>query len=235
MVKSLVKMYQSFGPNYKDNYKGQGQGQGYSGSNPSGKAGAASGKDKDSGGEGYDVTPFLNATDKDEMTPLMRAAMEGHFDVVEYFLHQCRNAQGLPNVKVAARDAHGCTALVLAADHMTAVDGDEESSKPDQMRAKVISLLVDHDEMYGEKPRDKANKLVDIADNSGRTALIVAAGNGLEDVVRCLIAGGANVNLSKKDGSTAIKKAAVWRHQAVVEVLINYGAKISSAELHEYR
>ena len=214
------------------------------------------------------MTPYLNATDKDEMTPLMRAAMEGHVDVVQYFL-RCRHvaAPGVPNVKIAARDTHGRTALVLAADHMTAVDVDGgEVSKPDQGRAKVIEVLIKHDDEFrdkieqhdamiakiahdddakqnkndgqnaAEKPREKPKKLVDMADNAGRTALIVAAGNGLEDVVRCLIdTGGADVNLTKKDGSTAIKKAAEWRHQGVVELLASRNATITSAVLHEFR
>ena len=196
MVTFLIEMYLKFGPNepLKE-------------------------KDKE-----VKLPDYYNAIDKDDMTPLMRAAIEGHVDVVKHFLT-------LPHINTIAKDTRGRTALVLAADAMTAVDGeDEQSSEPDQARAEVIRLLVEHDE---GKP--EIEKLVNIPDNDRRTALIVAAGNGLRDVCLCLIEGGANVNMAKKDGSTAIKKAAVWRHQSVVDLLVSHGADISSAELHEYR
>lgn len=218
MVKFLIETYLKFGPNEPVN-------------------------DQSKKDEKRNFADYLNATDKDDMTPLMRAAMEGHDNVVKHFLT-------LSDINIVATDTRGRTALVIAVDAMTSVDGeDEQSSEPDQARAEVIRLLVEHDDKkknelleeqdeIGRKTyrvKSEMEWLVNISDNDKRTALIVAAGNGLKDVCLCLIEKGANVNMRKKDGSTAIKKAAVWRHQSVVDLLRSKGAVFSFEERYEYR
>jgi len=56
------------------------------------------------------------------------------------------------------------------------------------------------------------------------TSLIWAAMRGHTEVVRCLIDGGANVNIARSDNATAIVLAAQEGHEAIVRALLEAGA-----------
>lgn len=62
--------------------------------------------------------------------------------------------------------------------------------------------------------------------NFGVTALMDAAGQGLEEEVRLLIADGADVNAQDNQGNTALMYAALRGHSEVVELLISSGADV---------
>ena len=61
-------------------------------------------------------------------------------------------------------------------------------------------------------------------DGQNNTPLIVASIFGHEEVASALIAAGANVNLQKIDGSTALHTAAIMGYPNIVEMLLKNGA-----------
>ena len=61
---------------------------------------------------------------------------------------------------------------------------------------------------------------VDAVDEAGRTALYVAAAEGQSDVVRWLLANGADPLLRAGDGRTALHAAAANGHGGVAELLL---------------
>lgn len=70
--------------------------------------------------------------------------------------------------------------------------------------------------------------LVDIPDEKGLNALLIASHRGLLEIVEALLDSGANVNYKTEKGYTALMFAAVGGHLTVVETLIKNGAVITS-------
>lgn len=64
------------------------------------------------------------------------------------------------------------------------------------------------------------------------TPLMRAAGLGHLDVVRLLLARGANVNARDSDGNTPLSGAAYYMHADVVDILLEKGADINTADEH---
>lgn len=58
---------------------------------------------------------------------------------------------------------------------------------------------------------------------------MVAAMSGHLDVVRVLVAAGADVNARAADGSSALLEAVLWRHDEVAEWLLAHGADADAA------
>ena len=65
---------------------------------------------------------------------------------------------------------------------------------------------------------------VDICDEDGFTALMNAAWNNQTDVVRYLLANGANVNKQNVVGATALYYASLLNKTDVISVLLQHGA-----------
>lgn len=64
---------------------------------------------------------------------------------------------------------------------------------------------------------------IDNLDSSGVTALYLAAANGNTSVIRCLLAAGANPNISSDTGHTPFSAAIVRGHYKTVQVLLESG------------
>lgn len=71
-----------------------------------------------------------------------------------------------------------------------------------------------------------------IGEEDGLTPLIIASGRGYTEVVRKLLAAGAQVNTSDKFGSTALIWAARKGHLQIVEELLNAGAELDAVGMH---
>ncbi|KAF7405531.1 hypothetical protein HZH66_004437 [Vespula vulgaris] len=67
-------------------------------------------------------------------------------------------------------------------------------------------------------------------DRHGQTPLNLAARHGYADVVRVLLAAGANADHADCDGWTALRAAAWGGHTQVVEQLLEYGAMVDCAD-----
>jgi ankyrin repeat protein len=72
---------------------------------------------------------------------------------------------------------------------------------------------------------------VNQADNeNGITPLIIASGLGRADIVKLLLAKGANVNKASKEGWTPLYEASINGRANVVKVLLNKGADVNKAD-----
>ena len=63
---------------------------------------------------------------------------------------------------------------------------------------------------------------------NGSAPLFIAAGEGRSDVVRYLLAEGADVNAREQLGDTALTEAAYYGHEALVNELLAHGADINA-------
>ena len=64
--------------------------------------------------------------------------------------------------------------------------------------------------------------------SNGDMPLFIAAGEGRTDVVRYLLAEGADVNAREKLGDTALTEASYYGHVALVKELLAHGADINA-------
>jgi ankyrin repeat protein len=64
--------------------------------------------------------------------------------------------------------------------------------------------------------------------SDGSMPLFIAAGEGRSDVVRYLLAEGADVNAREKLGDTALTEAAYYGHVALVKELLAHGADVNA-------
>ncbi|CAF1375579.1 unnamed protein product [Adineta ricciae] len=66
--------------------------------------------------------------------------------------------------------------------------------------------------------------LLDQRDEHLRTLLYIAARNGFHNICQFLLRVGCQINETQHCGSTALHAAAYYRHQPIVELLLEYGA-----------
>jgi ankyrin repeat protein len=85
-------------------------------------------------------------------------------------------------------------------------------------RARVVELLLDKDSAIDPK--------------KGTSALVAAAGSGQLEVVRLLLARGADINRKDSMGTTALQSAAAGGHLDVVVLLIRRGAHVLATDVY---
>ena len=74
---------------------------------------------------------------------------------------------------------------------------------------------------------------IDITDEFGDTALMLAANYNRTDVVRCLIEKGANVNHQTRYARwTALHYASLKNHTDVIKILVQHGARTDIKSKH---
>ena len=123
----------------------------------------------------------LNHANEDGMTPLIKASMYGHVDVVKLLL----KAKAL----VDLYERRGRTALMLASHNG---------------EADVIRVLLAN----GAKPENAGQvALREGANDDGRTSLMLAANAGHVDAVKLLLSAGAQVRDVNKAGRSALDLA----------------------------
>ncbi len=137
----------------------------------------------------------VNAKDFVQDSPFLNAAAEGRIEILKLIL-----AAG-PDLKDINRERN--TALILAAHHG---------------RVEAVKLLL-----ATKIDRDHVNNL-------GWTALLqaVIAGDGgptQTEIVRLLVAAGANVNVADRDGITALSHAKRAGFSGMVRILGDAGAR----------
>jgi ankyrin repeat protein len=115
------------------------------------------------------------ADDETGKPPIIYAAAGARFDIVKRLLAR--------NIDVNARYSNDLTLLMWAS-------GPDEKA-PETQAVKIISYLLD------------AGAHIDDRDNRGRTALMIAAEGGHEDIVNLLVARGADASLKDKAGKRA--------------------------------
>ena len=89
---------------------------------------------------------------------------------------------------------------------------------------EAIRKLITHGETF-----------LDITDDTGATPLLMASGIGHTDVVKELIAAGADINITDNDGFTPLMMASGMGHTNIVEALIAAGADLNIASVDGVR
>lgn len=105
-----------------------------------------------------------------------------------------------------------CVVMVSA---FLAIAGEIHDLAKEGRTEKVQSLLKDHPD------------LVSATDDNGYTPLFLAADTGQKDVVKLLIASGADVNFKTGHGETPLAHAVVSSNKDVAELLLAHGADIN--------
>jgi ankyrin repeat protein len=134
------------------------------------------------------------------LTALHVAASRGKHQVMQVLLQAGANPAATAWTG-SSEEWAGWTPLHFAA-HSTARDG-----------LQAVQLLLD------------AGAQVDAAGDDGSTPLLLAAKQGLTDVVQQLLAAGANIHAASALGSTPLFAAAKKGHLAVVQLLLHNDAK----------
>jgi ankyrin repeat protein len=129
----------------------------------------------------------LNSKDSDGKTPLMWAAWNMRLSTVEALLKM--------GAKVDEVDHHGNSALIFAAGPFGGSD--------DPIKVQIINLLL------------AKGALANHANAKGDTALHSAVQFGFAEVVKALLAGGADVGVSNEENTTPCSYAKQYRQDLV--------------------
>ncbi|MBA0781289.1 hypothetical protein Gotri_002227 [Gossypium trilobum] len=92
--------------------------------------------------------------------------------------------------------------------------------------------MANEGDLEGIKELLDSGTNVNFKDIDGRTALHVAACQGLTDVVRLLLDRGAEVDSKDRWGSTPLADAVYYKNQDVIKLLEKHGAKPPIAPMH---
>jgi len=180
----------------------------------------------------------LNAVDSLGETPLSIASGKGYKEIVEFLVAHGADVNGAIRDRVTATPfstplyialRYGIEAIAellisKGADVNMAVavpiGSDTEShSRERQIRDDLISMgadLIKAQEMAIESTREYL------------TPLYFAVDKGFKGITELLIAHGANVNASKKDGTTLLHLASAKGYKEIVELLITNGANVDA-------
>ena len=148
-------------------------------------------------------------------------------------------AGGADDVNSTA-DGRGWSALMLAADrgHLPVVrlllEKDVDLEVKD-FHSVTALMLAAHETGYRETPSCQGAPMFNVADTHGVTPLMEAASYGCTEMVRLLLAHGADVNVRAGEGAgyqTALKSAASNRHTEVVKLLLDNGADVDVTDIH---
>lgn len=109
-----------------------------------------------------------------------------------------------------------------------------KSTKPRQPMPQPLFAQAAHDgKIDVVRSALQSGTNVNIADENGRTPLMLAAFNGHTEVVRLLIDAGAKVPVRDAVGRTALMYASTGPSADTVKLLIESGAKVNAADSHE--
>lgn len=101
-------------------------------------------------------------------------------------------------------------------------------------RGDPIKIREFFEDPQSEMPLD-LKSLLNRRDESGKSALDLAAMLGRADVIRVLIEYGADPNSATKTGYTALHRAASWGHTECVKILVDHGTDIQIQNVHGER
>ncbi|XP_018563285.1 uncharacterized protein LOC108905016 [Anoplophora glabripennis] len=190
--------------------------------------------------------------DKSDKTSLHLAAAQGHFNIVKFLA-------GL-GVPLGGRNIHGFTALHVAAfqGHLDIVQfllehGEGIHSKSNcgatalhlaasQGHLDIVRFLIELGAAIDIKHTIgltaylgvvlmEYGKDVNIKNNSGQTALHLAALRGNLDIVKFLVTHGGDLSIRDKSGSTALHLAASKGHLSITKFLVELGTPVDSRNI----
>ena len=149
----------------------------------------------------------VNLRDKNRWTALMYASRYGHVEIVKLLLSK-------PDLNVNLQSEGGWTALMIAS-----WKGKVEIVKLLLSRSK--SVYTGMSETLTRSTNQRLD--VNIEDESGETALMLASKNGHTEIVKLLLSRPEiDVNLRNVWVRTALMIASQWRHTEIVSLLENH-------------
>ena len=153
--------------------------------------------------------------DEDEL--LRVAAKEGHLNIVQYLVeeHGCQiHTQGSDAVHGAIRNNQVEVVKYLVAHTITVISHVYLFEAIEVNNVDIAKYLI-----------DQRVDIIHEKDNSGHTALVHAANEGLTDLVQYLIEKGANMHVNNE---MALYLAAKKGHMDVVQLLVEHGACVNN-------
>jgi len=174
---------------------------------------------------GADVKARANTGD----TALSRASAAGYLDTVKLILREGQT--------IKSEDLNAETALTQAvrAGHSDIVKlllpktaGIKLKSYGSQERRFLLAVLRGDLRSVIEATEHSAN--IECRTDAGDTALGLASALGNKEIVKHLLAKGADINAIMDDGSTALMRAARTGHTEVVNVLVSGGADVNATD-----
>jgi ankyrin repeat protein len=169
--------------------------------------------------------PIVNDCDHEGRTPLMHAAARGDLAMLALLL---TNGATVDNI-----DPKGRTALMQAAEQgrFGAVMLLSLGRVPADKRREVLQNLGLTADQYKNLPAVVSD--INLQDQKGQTALMVAAKKGQADLIQFLLAHGADRNLRDGAGNTALLLASQAGKRDAAGLLAHYGTNFSDAALFQ--
>ncbi|KAF4629121.1 hypothetical protein G7Y89_g9028 [Cudoniella acicularis] len=170
----------------------------------------------------------INATNFRNQTPLIIASMMNHIDLAKLLLSFRYRAERY------VKDSESRSALWWAANNnnmdmarlllLQSSIGDIEDYQ------RVLEWATRHgNHTFVDFILNKCLSLIRLMDDSGNPLLSVAAGKGHDDVVKILLAAGANINEQDPSGGTPLNWAAANGKQDIIRLLLANGATINGS------
>ncbi|KAG1712158.1 Serine/threonine-protein phosphatase 6 regulatory ankyrin repeat subunit A [Nymphon striatum] len=170
----------------------------------------------------------VDSVDQYGMTPLSYAAIIGNKDCIEALLINCANALHQDNssktsLHLTAACGHTESLRSLLKGHPAEHLTDKHGYTPYQGSEVCTEALLNH---YGKH-------LVNVCDRKGRTLAHAATACENTDCLNLLIKNGADINKQDEAGLTPLMLAAKNGNVPVIELLLDYKAKISLSDNDE--
>ena len=165
------------------------------------------------------ILPSDNESDHNlQVTPLMVAAYHGHIEKVLSLLQK-------DSQSIFARNISGQTAMSYAIDkdHKKVIDlllaYEADVDEVDSSGGSILHRCVHHGSISKVETCLKIGVNMDSVDRNGDTPLIIAAKNGLEDIVRLLITSGCDISTKNREGLDALEQSFCRNHSGVQSIL----------------
>lgn len=171
----------------------------------------------------YDVSSVIDSTDKDGLTALLHASINGYKDVAHYLL--------INSADTEVQTDSTSTALIEASrrGHLEIVellleyDADVNETNMEGMTALICACMSFQEDIVMLLLSKKASTNI-VTPCTGYSALLAATEHGSVNIVAALLHHGADVNHMSQNGENALILASKHKHDLVVELLLKFQA-----------